>query len=780
MALFFLEAPEVALSVDQVYRDNNTQGVPASGDYKPKKAEIRALLKQIQNTGGSTVTRNTFTSLSGVTPPTENYGGIVLDDTDPTKNGYYSRVAAAWVWERGFPDTFAQATFSGSSTAQAMTFSPGVDPGSVLVYFGTVTVENAGAFTLGGIDVVNAAGASLSPGEWTGTVLFFRNDDGDYQLLFDAGAVAAAAASAAAAQQALEDALAMIVPDNSVSTLKLVNGAVTVEKIADNAVSFEKLGADVRQAMLMASIRAAESNGPGVQGDGSIFVDLLNSVDTLDVAESENWHYRRGGLEPTIGAGTPVTISSVTPNTNADGLHDHTIGVKLAAAQIGQVGDRWRVRFVASTAENLHVRGAFIGHPETNGTFNFDRAAAPAKLIFDADPIFGWEKDITANTSAEAEAVFVNEAGRDVVVWFYVANNSAKGAGRYVASATGWAAQYKSATNEAAKYTKSGYTNTNSTLCVDRFQIVNDTPASLDAVSIALPVSEEPASADVVVLLDCDTADVADFSMSLSRDGSTWQAVTLGSAFEAGKGRVGVAAMDVGLGSAGSGSEVYYRLQTSNAKRIKVAGVALRPSEGLMGEVSIGLPDSSVHRTRHLEATGLGYDVSSVVYYGRLWGFTQDHEIKGPTRFDIRASVNLEHLGAPVSDDAVAFAVPMTAKFAEDLAALGARQLNETDYVGFFGNRTENYIAGHGGNIANRSEHYKTVVIALTYDVEGPSSGSDVGAVRFEIWGYSATDADIPLVSGRIAVYNIEEFSSSARSQPSYGNVLEITPHPLR
>ena len=188
-------------TVDQVFRDWSTQAVPSSGDHKPRKAEVRALLKMIQNSSGLAVTRNTLTALQGVTPPTENYMGIVLDDADATKNGYYSRVSSAWVWERGFPDTFAPLTLAGTANAQTATVDAGVNPADALVYFATVSTENTGPMTLSisgetARDVVNAAGNALSGGEWTGTVLFFLNGDGDYQLLFEAGAVAAAAQSA--------------------------------------------------------------------------------------------------------------------------------------------------------------------------------------------------------------------------------------------------------------------------------------------------------------------------------------------------------------------------------------------------------------------------------------------------------------------------------------------------------------------------------------------------------------------------------------------------------
>lgn len=187
----------MALDIDTVFRDHVVKGDIHSGANEPDKAEIRALLKALTGASSSpAVVKQTKAALDLVTPASETYGGMVLNDPDPTKNGLYYRSSATWVKGRGFPDTFASAAFSGTSSAQTMTLEAGVNPADVLVYFGSVTTENTGALTLDGIDVVNAAGNALSAGEWTGTVLFFLNGDGDYQLLFAAGAVVASAQSA--------------------------------------------------------------------------------------------------------------------------------------------------------------------------------------------------------------------------------------------------------------------------------------------------------------------------------------------------------------------------------------------------------------------------------------------------------------------------------------------------------------------------------------------------------------------------------------------------------
>lgn len=187
--------------IGTVFRDFNNINDPASGEHEPEKPRIRGLLRSIRNSSGLAVTRNTLAALTAVTPLTEDYMGIVLDDPDPANNGYYSRVAAAWVWERGFPDTFARVTLGGTANAQTGSVAAGVDPASTEVFFATVGTDNTGPMTLSidgetARDVVNAAGNALSAGEWTGTVMFFVNGDGDYQILFDAGAAAAAAQSA--------------------------------------------------------------------------------------------------------------------------------------------------------------------------------------------------------------------------------------------------------------------------------------------------------------------------------------------------------------------------------------------------------------------------------------------------------------------------------------------------------------------------------------------------------------------------------------------------------
>lgn len=193
-------------------------GVYAPGRMPPK-SEIIQLLEQIMGSASNpAIVKQTKVALDLVTPASETYGGLVLNDPDPTKNGYYYRSSGTWVKGRSFPDTMAQVTLAGTSAAQTGDVPAGVDPNNVLVFFAIVQTPNGGSgLTLqltsdeAPRPVVNAAGNVLAAGEWTGAVLFFLNGDGEYQLLIDAGAAASAAQSATDAQAARDEAVAAMV-----------------------------------------------------------------------------------------------------------------------------------------------------------------------------------------------------------------------------------------------------------------------------------------------------------------------------------------------------------------------------------------------------------------------------------------------------------------------------------------------------------------------------------------------------------------------------------------
>lgn len=194
----------MALSVDQVYRDFNAPNVPGSGEYEPVKAEIRALLKQIQNSGGQSITRNTLAALNAVTPPNEGYMGIVLTGAGA---GYYSRVDGVWTFGRGFPDAVGRLTQIGGVNAITATLDTGVDPSKAKILYILPTSTNTGAVTLsiGGAaakPVRSVTGDALTPGSWfIGRATMLFDYDTEYRLLSDPSGDAAAVAAGEAADR---------------------------------------------------------------------------------------------------------------------------------------------------------------------------------------------------------------------------------------------------------------------------------------------------------------------------------------------------------------------------------------------------------------------------------------------------------------------------------------------------------------------------------------------------------------------------------------------------
>lgn len=257
---------------------------------EPPKLEVIQLLEQIMGSASApAVVKQTKAALDAVTPTNENYGGLVLSDPDPAKNGYYSRAAGAWVKGRGFPDSFATlVSVGGSANAITAQTVAGVDPAEILCLIlpnppgtnatGAVTISlNGGAAE----EVKAAAGGDLAAGDIVGGVgtLLFRFGAEWRQLFSSAvGAVfdhqgdwngAATYTKGQVATGSNGNWYQLKVPtslnDNPVSggsgnwlmimaATALVDGSVTTQKLGPNAVTREKLSANVRALLAIAPI----------------------------------------------------------------------------------------------------------------------------------------------------------------------------------------------------------------------------------------------------------------------------------------------------------------------------------------------------------------------------------------------------------------------------------------------------------------------------------------------------------------------------------------------
>lgn len=159
-----------------------------NGVLKTARVPFSSFASQLASTGvfvfGNMVYVQTRAQLLTITPTTETAGGVVLNDADATLNGYYSRVAAAWVKQRGFPDSVAVLTNIGG-TANAITAdtADGVDPSTMQAIIlpsppgtnssATVTIAINGAAVQ---DIKAASGSNPAVGDIIAGVgtMFFR------------------------------------------------------------------------------------------------------------------------------------------------------------------------------------------------------------------------------------------------------------------------------------------------------------------------------------------------------------------------------------------------------------------------------------------------------------------------------------------------------------------------------------------------------------------------------------------------------------------------------
>lgn len=317
------------LTPESVYRRYEVDGVPDSGDHKPIKAEIIQLLNTLFGVSrGGWVVARTLAELNGITPESETDGGVVLTGTGA---GYYDRDAGAWVFGRGFPDTFAKVMLSGSGTAQTGVVNAGVNPASIEVFFAKVVTPNTGALTLsiaGDAEkpVVNLAGNALSAGEWTGMVMFYLNDANQYQLLIDAGAAVSAAASASLAQYWAEQAEEAALPD----------GVVTEPKLADSLSLMLSNVVASRTAMKALSTTRWNVAYLAENGREGTFKWQLGDYSAQVTADTaEGIYVKATAIAASVGAW--VRTSSQTVNVKwfgavGDGVADDTAAIRAAMA----------------------------------------------------------------------------------------------------------------------------------------------------------------------------------------------------------------------------------------------------------------------------------------------------------------------------------------------------------------------------------------------------------------------------------------------------------------
>lgn len=299
-------------TIDQVYRDYRTDKVPASGEHEPDKREIRALLKMIQNSGGQAVTRSTLSALDSVTPPNEDYMGVVLTGAEA---GYYYRSGGAWVKGRGFPDSFARLTGVSGTNSITASVEAGVTPGEVQMFVLTpsgtntepmfINIAGQGTLPLRDFDGEELEAGFVQAGK---PVLLYDNGDDTYRLLVDHR-------FQVLSQQTIDARDAAETAEQNAETAQVVS-----EMARDQAQSARDLTLDYRDTSLAArdaAVAAAEASGDVMFFDTKAAANAALSglsegqIVEVFVDESEQDRRTRYRVEGGVLVGPKVTLVDI-------------------------------------------------------------------------------------------------------------------------------------------------------------------------------------------------------------------------------------------------------------------------------------------------------------------------------------------------------------------------------------------------------------------------------------------------------------------------------------
>lgn len=304
----------MALTAAEVWRDWNTDGVPASGGHEPNKRDIRdwaTLFESLSGGGGPGLGYASKSLLTVDLAHPANTLAIVYNDLNPANNGLYQKSGASgsgsWTRVYDLPNSVIRLTVTGGTGNAIVATAPEtpITPASKL-YLLTPGAANDSAVTIAvngasPAPIKNAFGVDLVEGALLeGSQVLMAWSVDHYQLLIsanvDADAILAAAQAAAVAAEAAaatmtkatsSDVTAGTDDDKYMTVVKSVqliikrNGFIDVEDygaIGDGLDSSSSVNA---QAFADA-IAAVGSNGgeivlrPGRYHTDDAFANLLN------------------------------------------------------------------------------------------------------------------------------------------------------------------------------------------------------------------------------------------------------------------------------------------------------------------------------------------------------------------------------------------------------------------------------------------------------------------------------------------------------------------------
>lgn len=279
-------------------------------------------------------------ALDDFTPSEQTVGAKVLNDPDPTLNGFYiwDSVEEVWEWERPLFDTLARLNVTGGTANDiAASLSPSVDSAHVVMLFIEIAQTNTGPVTINGLDVLTVDNDPLIAGHLIEGRTYFLTDEGDHFRLRNetdvSGLVSTAEAAAAAALQSEDNAASS--ESNAEDSADRAEAAATS---VENPVSYAPQSLDAGE-----QAQARKNIGADLSVPGAVAISELAS----------------GVLPLTTDLGRYITLTG-------HGSADFTIEGFGDACPVGWTVTLYIPRTIANTGGTAYAIGNWVRFIHTN------------------------------------------------------------------------------------------------------------------------------------------------------------------------------------------------------------------------------------------------------------------------------------------------------------------------------------------------------------------------------------------------------------------------------
>ncbi|MGR9238884.1 hypothetical protein ACU8OH_08720 [Rhizobium leguminosarum] len=310
------------LTAATVYRDYVTDGIPSSGNNKPKKSEIRNLLSGYEgvitaftSTGG--LVFSSLALLNADLVHAANSMAWVIGDATVANNGVYRKNGASgagsWTRVADLPYSFVKLTDAGAGTPNAIQLTSSIPTSASALRVANVFEANAGNVTISengdaAKSLLTSSGNQIAAAGLTAGMMIVYVDDGtSFRLLSDQASAAIQAASEAAANASAASASAAAA---SAAAAAASAAGVSLPAVAANRMLVDNAAGTTRESKTLSETMTILAGA--VSGRTSTF-SLDNS--TLYKARSlkDRWldSYRLAEELQFTGGGATATDAAV-------------------------------------------------------------------------------------------------------------------------------------------------------------------------------------------------------------------------------------------------------------------------------------------------------------------------------------------------------------------------------------------------------------------------------------------------------------------------------------